>query len=143
MPRWTKKLIPSTLVWKAAPAVDVPEGLVPEVAVPLMMAVEDAETITLDEEPETTPVEAEFEAAALDAEAPLVEAAEPEMIDPEDAAAVPVVMVVPGRVEVGPATVIVVGLVQGQSVMTVGPATIVVVPEMMIVSPPAQETELG
>ena len=142
MPRWTKKLIPSTLVWKAAPAVDVPEGLVPEVAVPLMMAVEDPETITLDEEPETTPVEAEFEAAALDAEAPLVEAAEPEMMDPEDAA-VPVVMVVPGRVEVGPATVIVVGLVQGQSVMTAGPATIVVVPEMMIVSPPAQETELG
>ena len=143
MPRWTKKLIPSTLVWNAAPAVDVPEGLIPEVALPLIMAVEDPETTTLDEEPETTPVEAEFEAAALDAETPLVEAAEPEMMDPEDAAAVPVVMVVPGRVGVGPATVIVVGLVQGQSVMTVGPATIVVVPETMMVSPPAQETELG
>jgi hypothetical protein len=53
------------------------------------------------------------------------------------------VMVVPGSVVVAPGTYSVVGLVQGQSLITVGPGTMVVEPEMMMVSPPLQVTELG
>lgn len=126
--------MPSVAVWYEAAAEEVPEGLIPELALPLTAAEEEPEPITPDEE----------------LRAPLVMAPEPEIEAADDAAPIPVedaavlpVIVVPARVVVAPGTKIVVGLVQGQLVMTVGPGTTIVEPSMITVSPPEQLIDSG
>jgi hypothetical protein len=110
--------MPLMAVWYDVLPVVVPDGRFPEVAVPLETA----------EEPEAEPGIVVPDGETLWGE-------EPELLLP--------VIVVPGSVVVGPGIYSVVGFVQGQSLITVGPGTTVVAPEIMIVSPPVQATELG